>query len=282
MAPVLIGLEEHFTGQAIANRPSATAIPNFMFPQSVVENLLDLGDTRKKMMDRGNMSMQVVSHIPAVEPPEICSTVNDQLYKAVQASNGRYRGFAFLPMGTPDAIPAELERAVKDLDFVGALIPNHAHGQYFDDKAYWPMWEKAQELDVPIYIHPTPAADFERYAGSYDKTVQTLIAGPALCWHTDIAMHLLRLYGAGLFDAYPKVKIILGHNGESVPFMLDRIHKFFTRRWGGNKRDFLTVWNENCWITTSGMFHLGPLECCLKMCKPDRVMYSKFLPRSLT
>ena len=280
MTPVLIALEEHFTGQAVLNRPSATAIPNFMFPKSVADNLKDLGETRIKMMERGNMSIQVVSHIPAVEPPEICRAVNDQLFEAVKGSNGRYRGFAFLPMGTPEAIAAELERCVKSLGFVGALIPNHAHGRFYDEKDYWPMFEKAQELDVPIYIHPTPAEDFKRYAGNYDNTMQTLIAGPALCWHTEIAMHLLRLYGSGMFDAYPRVKLILGHNGEAVPFMLDRIEKMLSRRWGKHNRDWMTVWNENCWITTSGMFHLGPLQCCLNMCKPDKVMYSKYSVKS--
>ena len=209
-----------------------------------------------------------------MEPAEICRAVNDQLFDAVKNSEGRYRGFAFLPMGTPADIAEELKRCVETLGFVGALIPNHAHGTYYDDKAYWPMWDMAQELDVPIYIHPTPAADLDRYKGSYDHIVQTLIAGPALCWHTDIAMHTLRLYGSGVFDAYPRVKVVLGHNGETLPFMLDRIEKMFSRKWGKQKRDWMTVWNENIWITTSGMFHLGPLQCCLTMCKPDRVVYS--------
>ena len=278
MAPVLVALEEHFTGQAILDTASATAIPNHMFPKSVVDDLIDLGPSRIKNMDKGNMSIQVISHTPTVEPPEVCRAVNNQLFEAVNNSNGRYRGFGFLPMGDPEAIPAEFERCVSVLGFVGTLIPNHAHGRYYDAKAYWPLFEKAQELDVPIYLHPTPTDDFKRYSGNYDNIVQTLIAGPALCWHTDIAMHMIRLYGSGLFDTYPRVKIVLGHNGETVPFMLDRIEKMFSRKWGSHQRNWMTVWNENVWITTSGMFHLGPLQCCLNMCKPDRIMYSESLP----
>ena len=152
MAPNLIGLEEHFTGQAVLNRPSATAVPNHLFPKSVADNLADLAETRTNMMDRGNMSIQVVSHIPAVEPLEICREVSNQLFAAVKSSDGRLRGFAFLPIGSPDAIAQELERCVKELGFVGALIPNHAHGKCYDGKEYWPMFAKAEEPHVPIYI----------------------------------------------------------------------------------------------------------------------------------
>lgn len=275
MAPFLIGLEEHFAGQAVQDHASVQRIPSFTYRPIVKEKLLELGQKRIDDMDEGGMGIQVVSHITITEPPDICQAVNDQLYDAIQHSNGRYRGFAYLPMGTPEAIPAELERCVRELGFVGALIPNHANGRYYEGEAYFPFWEKAQELDVPIYLHPSPAADFAKYEGNYDFTVQTLIAGPGLCWHTEVAMHLLRLYGSGLFDRYPRLKLILGHNGETVPFMLDRIDKFFGRRWGKTKRDFPTVWNENCWITTSGMWHLGPFALCLKMCKPDRILYSQ-------
>ena len=273
-----IALEEHFMGQAILDSPSATAIPNHLFPQLVVDNLIDIGPGRIAAMDRGNTQMQVISHIPAVEPPEVCRKVNDQLFEAVKKSGSRFRGFAFPPMGVPEEIPAELERCVKEYNFVGALIPNHAKGRYYDDAAYWPMFQKAEELDVPIYIHPTPTMDIKPFRGNYPETIATLIAGPALCWHTDIAAHVIRLYGCGLFDKYPKVKIIIGHNGEAVPFMLDRIEKFLTRRWGTHKRGFLQVWNENFWITTSGMFHLGPLACIFRMVKPDRIMYSLDYP----
>ena len=273
----LISLEDHFTGAVVLDRPSANKIPNFMFPQSVVDNLADIGANRISDMDKGNMSIMVISHIPAVEPPEICRKVNDQLFKAVQESKGRYRGFGFVPMGEPSEIPAELERCVKQLGFVGALIPNHADGRYYDDEDYWPMFEKAQELDVPIYIHPTPAADFKRFEGNYDKTIQTLLAGPAFAWHADIAENVIRMYGSGLFDRYPRVKIVIGHMGETIPFMLERIDRFMTRRWKGSRdRSFLTVWNEQFWVTTSGFWSLDPFACLIRTCKPDRVMYSKY------
>ncbi|OAP60199.1 hypothetical protein AYL99_05201 [Fonsecaea erecta] len=276
MAPTVLGLEEHFIGKAVVD-----SSPDAMFLDDVMENLADLGPRRLEAMDRGNMHIQIVSHIPDVQPPELCRAVNDQLFAATQQGHGRLRGFAFLPMATPDSVAAELERCVKTLGFLGALIPNHANGRYYDDAAYWPMFEKAQELDVPIYLHPTVADDLQRYAGNYDRTAQDLIAGPGLCWHTDVATHVLRLYASGVFDAYPRLKLVLGHNGESLPFMLERVDRMFSRRWGKEekrKRGFMAVWNENIWITTSGMYHLGPLRCCLTMCKPERVLFSVDYP----
>lgn len=273
MAPILIGIEEHFASAAVKD---VATLNLHMFPKALQDNLANLGDGRIKNMDRGNMQVQVVSHVPAMVSPDVCHTVNDELFAAVQKSNGRLRGFALLPMGHPESCPGELERCVKDLGFVGTLIGNHADGKFYDGPEYRPLFAKAQELDVPIYIHPVSAYNFDSYAGNYDNIAQTLIAGPALSWHTEVAMHFLRLFASKLFDDFPRLKIILGHNGESMPFMRDRIDKFFTRRWGDQtKRDFITVWHENVWITTSGFFHLGPLRTCLEMCNPDRVLYSK-------
>lgn len=199
----MIALEEHFAAQATLDAATASGIPNQLFPKVVMDNLLDLGESRLRNMDRGNTSIQVASHIPAVQTPDLCRAVNDRRFKVVGSSGGRLRGFSTLPIGSPDAIPAELEKCIKQLGFVDALIPNHANDTYYDGAAYWPMFARAQELDVPIYIPPKSAVDLQSYAGNYDSVVQMLIAGPALSWHTDVAMHILRLYASGVFDGYP-------------------------------------------------------------------------------
>lgn len=108
----------------------------------------------------------------------------------------------------------------------------------------------------------------------------TLLAGPALGWHNDIAENVIRMYASGLFDRVPRVKVIIGHMGEIIPFMLERIDRFINRRWKGSsktlKRTFLEVWNENFWITTSGMWSLGPFACLVRMAAVDRILYSTF------
>ncbi|KAJ5300035.1 hypothetical protein N7476_011592 [Penicillium atrosanguineum] len=260
----LVGIEEHFLGRVFnEGEPSSREAAQLkMFP-GIQQYIADLGEARIAMMDRGAMDIQVLA-------------------EAVKASKGWLRGFGLLSMAEVDAIPAELERCVKDMAFVGAQIPNHAEGVFYDGREYWPMFAKAQELDVPIYFYPTIPTELEMKgaAGDYDQVATKLISGAAWGWHMSVGYHMLRLYCAGVFDAYPRLKIVIGHNGEGLPFMLDRIHRFFSKRWtkGKPQRDWLTVWNENFWVTTAGMFHLGPLQCVLAMCKSDRILYSLDYP----
>lgn len=272
----LLSLEDHFLAESVRASSSSENIPIRLYPDEVYQNLIDVGARRIKNMDAGNMAVQVVSHLQVVEPLPICQKANDQLAEAVRQHESRFRGFAILPMDDVSAIPGELERCIKTHGFVGALIPNHANGKYFDDESYWPMFQKAEELDVPLYLHPAPAVNFDAYKGNYSDDVAMLLGGPALGWHVDIAFHVVRLYASGLFDKYPKVKIIIGHMGETLPFMVDRIERMLTRRWGSKTRGFMTVWRENFWVTTSGMFELGPLACLLRTVAVDRILYSKW------
>ena len=273
----LISLEDHFLATSVVDSSSSSKIPFNMYPSSVFENLIDLDERRLANMDRGNTVVQVVSHLQSVEPLQVCREANNQLAEAVKRNKGRLNGFAILPMGEPAAIPDELDRCVKTLGFLGALIPNHTNGSYYDDQAYWPMFERAQELDVPLYLHPAPPVDLKFAEGNYSQDVAKLLSGPALGWHTDVAFHVIRLYACGLFDRYPSLKIIIGHMGETLPFMVERINRMLSRRWGSKDRGFLTVWRENFWITTSGMFELGPFACLLRTVSPDRILYSMYI-----
>ncbi len=191
MAPALVALEEHFAAQAILGLAIVAGIPNQLFPKVMLDKLLDLGQDRIRSVDQGKTSIQVISHIPSVQTPLLCRAVNDQLFEAVKNSGEIFRGFSTLPMGNPDAIPAELERCVKQLGFVGASIPNHAHGTYYDGEAYLPMFAKTQELEVPIYINSITTVNLQHYAGNYDTVVQALITGPAMGWDTDVVQRRL-------------------------------------------------------------------------------------------
>jgi predicted TIM-barrel fold metal-dependent hydrolase len=111
-------------------------------------------------MDTGAISVQFISHTHGVESPPLdaCGAAKDESYHAVQNNETRYAGFTMLPMSNPPAAAVELERCVKELGLVRILVPNHAHWRYYDDEHFWPVFLKAQELDVPIYLHPTFAA----------------------------------------------------------------------------------------------------------------------------
>jgi predicted TIM-barrel fold metal-dependent hydrolase len=145
MAPRLIALEEHFDTGLF---PSDALHQNM--PSHLTNKLHDLGQDRVKQLDAGSCSMQVLSHIGSWGEVEQYVKSNDRLAAACREFPERFAGFAQLPMHDPEAAVAELERSVKDLGFVGALLNNHnSDGSMYDEKKYWPVFERAVELDVP-------------------------------------------------------------------------------------------------------------------------------------
>lgn len=253
-------------------------------PAHIGDRLHDIGDLRTKDIDSGGLALQVLSHIGGPTPVEECRKANDKLAEACKKSAGKMAGFAMLPMQDPKAAAEELERTVKELGFVGALINNHLEdGTRYEDERFWAVFEKAVALDVPIYIHPVyPGTNLsDHYNGSFSDLSAVMMATAAWGWHSETGLHILRLFAAGLFDRFPTLKMVIGHMGEMIPYMLDRtIHS--TRQWGKFERPLRTVWNENIWVTTSGLFTLPPFECLLKTSPIDKIMYSVDYPFSTT
>ena len=274
----LITLEEHYVSPHV--RAAQKHDEFALFPPAVVQKLNSLGEERVEDMDRGEVSLQIISHGPGNMPASVCTAANDDLASAISEHPTRLAGFALLPVSEPTAAASELERCVKSLGFVGALIDTHIDGEFYDDEKFWVMFEKAQELDVPIYIHPSWAADsaMDHYRGNYEESVAISLSAYGWGWHSETALHILKLYASGLFDRFPKLKIIIGHMGELLPFQLDRVFGV-SARWG-RERSFQTVWNENIWVTTSGMFALPPLACLLQTTPIDHVLYSVDYPFS--
>ncbi|GAB7343234.1 hypothetical protein MBLNU457_1293t1 [Dothideomycetes sp. NU457] len=281
MVPPLITLEEHYVSSKV-RKHLGDKDPYARFPEPMVSKLSSLSSTRISDMDAGSVSLQIISHGPLDATPALCTEANDELAAATTAHSSRLAGFAMLPMGSPDAAATELRRCVRDHKFVGALINNHLNGTFYDDEKFWPVFGAAEELDVPIYIHPTFASDDDqnKYAGNFSNKAAFGMSSAAWGWHSETGSHVLRLWASGLFDKFPKLKIVIGHMGEMLPFQLDRI-AVQTKGWGEDvKRDLLTVWRENFWITTSGMFTFPPLECLVDMIGWDRVLYSVDYPFS--
>ncbi|KAK5682002.1 hypothetical protein LTR17_027440 [Elasticomyces elasticus] len=271
-----ICLEEHFVAQAVKESHSVTNLALHMFPEVVRNGLLELGQPRVDDMDRGGVSVQVISHIPAFETPEVCRSANEQLSASVKAYPTRYAGFACLPMGDPSAAAAELEYCVREYGFVGALIPNHVQGMYYDGDDFLQFWQKAVDLDIPIYLHPAPSSPGQReyFKGNYPDELAQIMSNQVWGWHADVAVHVLRLYGSGLFDKIPKLKVVIGHMGEMLPCMIERAEVRMSSNWGSHTRTFTEVWKENFWITTSGMWYLAPMACLLRSVAIDRILYS--------
>ncbi|KAI0966573.1 hypothetical protein F4678DRAFT_484188 [Xylaria arbuscula] len=280
----IITLEEHFLSHAARDVQPNSHNQSFRAMPALFEQLTELGPQRIADMDAGQVTLQVISHAPGDLTPELCRNCNDQLADAIHSHPGRFAGFAELPMSEPGEAAKELRRVVlgetNGVKFVGALVDSHTdEGLYYDGPDFDVLWEEATKLDVPIYIHPTWPS--EQLSSAYKSphlpdNVTTSILAFGFGWHSDVATHILKLYAGGVFDRFPKLKIVIGHMGEMIPYMLQRIQRV-SSQWG-KERSFKEVWDSNIWITTSGNWALDPLACILRNTKHDRIMYSVDYP----
>jgi hypothetical protein len=231
-----ITLEEHFTTPAFRSGPGkkreeqAAKMGGPL--AAIAAKLADVGDNRIAEMDAAGIDMQVLSlNAPGTEQLEADAAVNlaqeanDFLAAAVKKYPKRFAGLAILPTAAPEKAAQELERLVRDNGFVGANIHGHNRGRYLDDKFYWPILEKAEALGVPIYLHPTipPQAVLDASFGGFSPLVTDLFSGPGWGWHIETAIHVLRMILGGVFDRYPKLQFVIGHLGESLPSMMQRV-----------------------------------------------------------
>ena len=276
-----ITLEEHFLAQATRNFYAAAGTVHPDDGGYATAKLVEIGNERLKSMNDSGVSVQIISHSPNSLALDLttCEKVNDELYERIGLYPDRFGGFATLPMKYPQDASKELYRSVQELDFLGALIDSNTEGKFYDDPFYWPVFEAAVDLDVPIYLHPNLNERTKPllYDGNYSAAVATSMSRYAWGWHSETAIHFLRLFAAGLFDHYPKLKLVLGHLGEMLPFELDYIQAITDPQWP-TTRKLREVWDENIWITSSGMFSLAPMAAVARQSKPDRVLFSVDYP----
>jgi 2,3-dihydroxybenzoate decarboxylase len=198
---------------------------------------------------------------------------NDFLAAEIAKSPGRYSGFAHLPMQDPTAAAAELEHSIRDLGLCGAMINGHTLGQYLDHPSLYPFWERAQALQAAIYLHPadpvTPSVALAGIKGLRRSTWE---------WGFETGSHALRLVFAGLFDRFPRARIVLGHLGETLPYLLWRLDsraRLYGVKLGKPPSQYI---KENIWVTTSGMCSAEPLACALAALGEERVMFAADYP----
>src|SRR5205814_864171 len=280
--PQVIALEEHSLDPEL--RPYTTGSDVTRQPK-VSARLDDVGQGRIAEMDAAGIDIQVLSHgAPSVQRLEaelavrLARGANDRLAETVRSHPDRFAGFAMLPTADPKAAADELERAVTRLGFKGAMVHGLTGGLFLDDKRFWPIFERAQALDVPLYMHPsTPhPAVIEVYYKDYVAQYPSLLRA-AWGFTVETATQGLRLVLSGVFDAYPWLKIILGHMGEGLPFYLWRISMGLARDGRGGK-SFRDVFCEHFYITTSGFFSDPALLCCMMEMGIDRIMFSVDYP----
>ena len=273
-----IALEEHCLTPGLEEYwlPTMTDVPASLRDQ-VYAKLTDFTDGRLETMDEAGIERAVLSIAgPGVQSENdpsravlMAAKSNDDLAKQIAANPDRYSGFAHLAMQDANAAADELERCVKQLGFCGAMINGHTHGVYLDDPSVYPVWERAEALGVPIYIHPAdPVALAPVLDGVHGLRRATWE------WGFETGSHALRLVFGGTFDRFAKAKLILGHLGETLPYLLWRFDSRAKLYNVKLKRQPSAYIKDNIWVTLSGMYSQEPLDCALAALGRDRVMFA--------
>jgi uncharacterized protein len=282
----VIAIEEHYAHPALQSPEAMANLRQHPQLARIQDKLEDVGAGRLADMDAAGIDMQVLSHtVPGAEvlDPEraipAAQTANDDLAKTVAAHPNRFAGFAALPMRDPDAAASELQRAVTELGFRGAMVNGLVDDRFLDDPAFLPVLSKAAELGVPVYLHPSfpPEGVARMYFGGLEPVLADHLATAGWGWHSETAIHLLRLVISGVFDRIPELQVIIGHLGEMIPFALARIDTVLTPV-AGLRRPVADYFQTNVFVTTSGYTTFPPLQCALSVLGVDRLIFSVDFP----
>jgi predicted TIM-barrel fold metal-dependent hydrolase len=278
----VIALEEHYWDAELAKHFTGIEAGR---PGEISERLHDLGARRLKEMDEAGIDVQVLSHgapsaqkLPIEIAAKVTREVNDRLAAVCAAKPDRFAAFAALPTADPKAAAEELERTVTKHGFKGAMIHGLANGVFLDDKRFWPIFERAEKLDVPIYLHPglPDARVMDAYYNDYAQDFPMVVRA-AWGYTVETATLGIRMVLSGVFDKHPGLKIILGHLGETLPFLVWRVDHALARP-GAKQISFRDIFCNNFWITTSGNFSDPALLCCVMEMGVDRIMFAVDYP----
>lgn len=286
----IIALEEHFVPRMVCDAWAATStiqdLTVSMNGNQYGRQLEDLEDIRIQAMDDAGIDVQVLSlpspGVQNFEPADSISVAgdfNDILSAAIASRPDRFDGFATLPVPSPVAAAKELQRAVQNLGLKGALLNGRVHGRNMDHRNFDPIYEAAEALHVPLYIHPQlpPASVRDAYYSGVGQMADIMLAMGAIGWHYETGIQLLRMVLTGVFDRYPNLQVIVGHWGEVVLFYLDRIAQL---NHAGLKleRPIADYFTQNVYYTPSGIFSQHYFSRTIEIVGAERMMFSQDWP----
>lgn len=273
----VIAIEEHYWDAELATHFEGVESSQMSLIES---RLRSFGDDRIRDMDAAGIDIAVLSHgapsgqrLAADIAVPLIARVNDRLHDAVRNNPDRFAAFCALPTTNPEAAADELERCIA-MGFKGAMLHGLSNGEFLDHRKFWPIFARAEQLDVPIYLHPSlPHTDVvAAYYADYMEE-HPLFARPAWGFTVECATQAIRLMLSGVFEKHPDLKIILGHMGESLPFQIWRIDSALKRP-GGTAIGLRDIFTRNFWITTSGFFSTPALLCSVMEMGVDRIMFA--------
>ncbi|MBV9384324.1 MAG: amidohydrolase [Streptosporangiaceae bacterium] len=292
--PELMALWRDMLASGESDEPGFASLSGFYLtsdaerPAWVRSRLADVGDLRLADMDAAGIDRQVVSltapgtHVlRAADAVAMATLANDQLAAACRAHPTRFSGLTAIAPQDPVAAAKEIERGARELGFHGVIVNSHVNSEYLDNRRYWPVFEAAEAVDVPVYLHPNFPS-----RGLIQPLLEAGLDGAIYGFAVETGLHLLRLITAGVFDAFPRLRIVVGHLGEALPFWLyrlDYMHAAGVRsgRYESMKpisRKPSEYLRSNVWVTTSGMPDPAPIMFCREVLGPEHVLYAMDYP----
>ncbi len=278
-----IALEEHYATAGFLRGPGSWLASR----AGAIDPISELGDGRIAAMDEAGVDLAVLSlAAPGVEQldgpkaVEMARECNDELAAAIGRYPDRLAGFATVPISAPDAAADELERAMRKLGFLGAVINGHSQGRYLDDPFFEPVLDRVAALNAPIYLHPTipPAAVIESSYAGFSPEVTFALATVGWGWHINTATHVLRLILGGVFDRYPQLQVVIGHMGEATSFMLPRFDATLKPDLTGLKHPVSTYLRRNLHYTFANFNDEATYANLVAQVGIDRVAFSADYP----
>ena len=254
----------------------------------IIERLQDIGARRIADMDATGVDIHILSLTsPGVQVFDAATAVslardsNDQLAAAIERHPTRFAGLAAVAPQSPREAAKELERGVRTLGLKGAILNSHTLGEYLDDPKFWDIFAAAEALDVPVYLHPNSPS-----AGLIQPLLQRGLDGAIYGFGVDTGMHLLSIITSGAFDRFPKLKLVVGHLGEALPFWLYRLDYMHRATVASQRYAFMKplqrkvsdYLRENVYVTSSGMAWAPAIQFCQQVLGADRVMYAMDYP----
>jgi 5-carboxyvanillate decarboxylase len=256
--------------------------------QHIMRCLTDLDALRIQHMDDCGIDKQVIAltapGVQAMDKPTAVSfskVANDMLADAVRRHPTRFVGMIAVPPQDPAAAAKEIDRGVTQLGMHSVIINSHTHGEYLSDPKFWDIFAAAESHDVPIYLHPNalPASMLQPFQ-------ECGLDGAIYGFGVETGLHALRIITAGVFDRFPRLKMIIGHMGEALPFWmyrLDYMHRatVLSKRYDSMRplqkkpSDYL---RENLYITNSGVAWEPAIRFSQQVLGADRVLYAMDYP----
>ena len=258
---------------------------NVGYTNGILDKLTDLGENRIADMDATGIDRQLLLiTAPAVqafrdpaEALDVAISSNDEVAEACRKYPDRFSALAAVPPQDPAAAAKEMDRAMNRLGLNGVVINSHTHGEYLDDSKFWSIFEAAEALNAAIYIHPqSPPPNM------VTEFAKRGLEGAVMGFQVDVAMHTVALILSGVFDRFPKLKLVIGHGGEGLPFWLFRLdyqQKVILENRGYKLKHPISEYlKRNVFMTTSGMGWEPAILFCQQVMGVENILYAMDYP----